>query len=161
MKKSCAWFLDENRMRTVTSYWLKFACRERKKLFMICWFQFLFLFFCLFWFGLVFNLPSSAWDSKATQMERYCWTYQNHLSSLTLKARQKMLQNKISSLSGPCSCQECPMTALWEVTAFQMVRIPWSLLIKRKWFSTQSKQIPTTHLKGLGFRCEWRFGMEF
>ena len=43
-------------MGTVTSYWLRFACRERKQLFMICWFQFLFLFFV--YFGLVWFLAS-------------------------------------------------------------------------------------------------------
>lgn len=143
--KSCVWFLDGNRNRRATFSWSICACREREKR-CPCYVGWGFFFKFSVCFHLVFNLSSSAQDKKCIQIQRYHWTYQNHLSSLTLKIRQKILQNKISSPSGPCSCQECPMTALWEATAFQIIRKPWSLLIKESNFPYKVKRYPScTH----------------
>lgn len=153
MRRSCVWFLVDNRNRTASFYWTNVLAEEGKSfhdmlvfVFMFCW---------LVWF-----LTSQGQLKAIRQLNpKDCRICQNHLSSLK---RHKMLQNKISSLSGLCFCQKCPMTtALWEAATSSDHKEPWSLLIKRKWFSIQSNQISPAHLRRVGFRCSWKFGVDF
>lgn len=145
--KSWVWFVEDNRKRTATYLPLGQMCFLRKGSFFVVH-SFHFLFLCFLWVGLLFNLSRSAQDKKAVQIQRCHRTYQNHLSSLTVKARQKMLQNKISRLSG---------LRVWRSGH----RDPWSLLIKRKWFFHAKPPNPSCRSEGTWLQIQGRFGVGF
>lgn len=131
---------------------MTFSCvrctlQESKKILYLSFSFCFYVLFCLVWF---LTSPGQLRTRKQFKSEGVA-ELSRPFVFFNFKSQEKMLQKRF-----PVSlCQECPTSTL------QIIRNPWSLLIKRKWFSIQSNQIITADLEGLGFRCQQRFGVEF